>query len=54
MLQPAVFSPPPVVATVPTAYNERVVAFLRQPNVIDVLRFVKNINVNCVTYISGC
>ena len=38
----AAFSPSSATATAPcappTAYNERVVAFLRQPSVIDVLR----------------
>lgn len=28
----------PVIPVVPTAYNDRVVAFLRQPNIIDILR----------------
>lgn len=28
----------PVVVDIPTAYNEKVVAFLRQPNIMDILR----------------
>ena len=29
---------PPTVVDIPTAYNEKVVAFLRQPNIMDILR----------------